>query len=251
MQTPDYAPTFEIIPAVDLRGGKCVRLHQGDYAQETVYSDDPVAMGLQWQEAGAPRLHVVDLDGAREGQPRNLEVAGRIASALSIPADLGGGIRSAETAARVLEAGFQRFSIGTRALDAGFAREIFAQFGDAAIADIAARDGKVSVAGWQQQSDVDALELGKRLVDLGCRRIIFTDISRDGTLQGPNMAAVKRMAEATGIAVVASGGVSKAEDLLQLAPLHALGVEGAIVGKALYDGRLDLRQALQMLRSAT
>jgi len=238
------APAFEVIPAIDLRDGRCVRLEQGDYARQTVYSDDPVAMALRWQEAGAPRLHVVDLDGAREGAPRNLDVAGRIARAISIPSDFGGGVRSADTARQVVEAGFQRFSIGTKALDSSFAEAIFSEFGDAAIADVGARDGMVAVAGWVQQSSLPAAELVARLVAVGCRRIIFTDISRDGSLQGPNIAAVRDMAASVPIPVVASGGVSSVADLVQLSALFGMGVEGAIVGKALYDGRVDLADAL-------
>lgn len=235
---------FDVIPAIDLRGGKCVRLHQGDYSQETVYSDDPVAMARRWEAAGAPRLHVVDLDGAREGTPCNLEVAGRIARAIAIPGDLGGGIRSLEAARRVVDEGFQRFSIGTRAMEEAFASSVFGEFGDAAIADIGARDGRVSVAGWREQSDVDAIQFARRLQSLGCRRIIFTDVSRDGTLTGPNIAAVRDMALALDIPVIASGGVSCVDDLLRLADLAADGVEGAIVGKALYDGRVDLAEAI-------
>lgn len=241
---------FEVIPAIDLRGGRCVRLEQGDYARETVYSDDPVAMAKRWEDAGAPRLHVVDLDGAREGAPRNLEIAGRIARAIAIPSDFGGGVRDAEVAQRVLDAGFQRFSIGTRAMDEEFAAAIFARFADTAIADIAARGGKVSVAGWQQQSSVSALELAQRLAALGCCRIIFTDITRDGALSGPNIPSTRALAEAAGIPVVASGGVSSVDDLVQLSKLSAAGVEGAIVGKALYDGRIDLREALRRVATA-
>ncbi len=240
---------FEVIPAIDLRGGRCVRLHQGDYSQETVYSDDPVAMAKRWETAGASRLHVVDLDGAREGTPCNLGVAGRIARAIDIPADFGGGIRTLESARRVIDEGFQRFSIGTRAMEEAFASSVFAEFGDAAIADIGARNGRVSVAGWREQSDVDAMQFACRLQALGCRRIIFTDVSRDGTLTGPNIAAVREMALALDIPVVASGGVSSVDDLMRLAELAGIAVEGAIVGKALYDGRVDLAEAIHAVEA--
>ncbi len=247
----DVSPMdFEVIPAIDLRAGRCVRLAQGDYSRETVYSDDPVAMARRWEEAGAPRLHVVDLDGAREGQPRNLEAAGCIARAISIPADFGGGVRSLEWARRVLDEGFQRFSIGTRALDEEFAAAVFREFGDAAIADIASREGRVVVAGWTEGAGIAASDLARRMEKLGCRRIIFTDVSRDGTLSGPNVEAMREMVTSVNIPVVASGGVSSVEDLLALAELGHLGLEGAIVGKALYDGRLDLGEALRAVRES-
>jgi phosphoribosylformimino-5-aminoimidazole carboxamide ribotide isomerase len=242
------APEFEIIPAIDLRGGRCVRLEQGDYSRETVYSEDPVAMARRWEDAGAPRLHVVDLDGAREGRPVNLEAAGRIARAISIPSDFGGGVRSAGWARRVLEEGFQRFSIGTRALDEEFAGAIFREFGEAAIADIASREGRVVVSGWTEGSSVTACDLARRMEALGCRRIIYTDVSRDGTLSGPNLEAMREMVTSVNIPVVASGGVSSIEDILALRELGHLGLEGAIVGKALYDGRLDLSEALRAVR---
>jgi phosphoribosylformimino-5-aminoimidazole carboxamide ribotide isomerase len=247
----DVAAEFEVIPAIDLRGGRCVRLAQGDYARETVYSDDPVAMARKWEDAGAPRLHVVDLDGARHGEPVNLEVAGRIARAISIPSDFGGGVRSAEWARRVLEEGFQRFSIGTRALDQEFAEAIFREFGDAAIADIASREGRVVVSGWTEGSSISACDLARRMEQIGCRRIIFTDVSRDGTLTGPNLEAMHEMVTSVNIPVVASGGVSSVEDLLALSELGHLGLEGAIVGKALYDGRLDLAEAIRAVRGIT
>jgi len=241
---------FDIIPAIDLRDGRCVRLVQGDYSRETVYSSDPVAMAKRWEEMGAKRLHVVDLDGAREGEPRNLGVAGKIARALAVPCDIGGGIRSRESARAVLDEGFQRFSIGTRALDAEFARAIFSEFGDAAILDIAARGGMVSVEGWQEQTQVSALNLARGLDAVGCRRIIFTDVSRDGALSGPNVEAVRAMAQGVRASVIASGGVSQVGDIVALAGLAPLGVEGVIVGKALYDGRLDLKAALEALDAA-
>lgn len=241
---------FEVIPAIDLREGKCVRLVQGDYDRQITYSGDPVAVALKWQEMGAPRLHVVDLDGAKQGEPANLDVAGAIARSLNIPCDFGGGVRTAQIASSVLEAGFERFSIGTRALDTDFAQSIFHTFGDAAIADIASRDGKVSVAGWQQATEVDAFELAVQLQSLGCRRIIYTDISRDGSLGGPNIDAVRGLASRVEIPVVASGGVASVSDLLRLSELHEIGVEGAITGKALYDGRIDLGRAIAAVAGA-
>lgn len=244
---PGMASAFEVIPAIDLMDGRCVRLVQGDYERQTVYSDDPVAVARGWEGAGAKRLHVVDLDGARSGEPRNLETASRIARSLSIPADIGGGIRTLESARKCLSAGFQRFSIGTRAIDEEFASELFGEFGDAAILDIASRDGRVAVAGWQRQLEVQAIDLAVRLASAGCRRIIYTDIARDGALSGPNLAAMAEMAQAVDIPVVASGGVSSVQDLLNLRELFGQGIEGAIVGKAIYDGRVDLSEAIKRL----
>lgn len=241
---------FVLIPAIDLRDGKCVRLHQGNYEKETVYAEDPVSVARQFEDEGAKLIHVVDLDGAREGEPLNLPVAEKIASAVQIPCDFGGGIRNAHTARRVLDAGFRMFSVGTKALDESFAIQIFGSFGNAAIADIGARDGKVAVKGWQEDSGVTAVEFAVKLQSLGCKRIIFTDVTRDGALTGPNLSATAEVARAVKIPVVASGGVSSLGDILQACSLMSCGVEGIIVGRAIYDGRVNLREALDAVRVA-
>lgn len=241
---------FVLIPAIDLRDGKCVRLHQGDYDKETIYSEDPVQIAKQFEDAGARLIHVVDLDGARAGEPLNLPVARKIADAVHIPCDFGGGIRDAHTARRVLEAGFRMFSVGTKALDESFALQIFGSFGTAAIADIGARDGQVAIKGWQEDSGISAVEFARKLESLGCKRIIFTDVTRDGALTGPNLESTAEVAKAVNIPVVASGGVSSLEDILQACKLMSCGVEGIIVGRAIYDGRVNLGEALSAVGEA-
>lgn len=232
------------IPAIDLLGGRCVRLSQGDYNQETVYGDDPVAMALKWQAAGAARLHVVDLDGAKEGSPRNHDVIAGIAMALDIPVQVGGGIRDAETVEKLLLFGVQRCILGTRAAqDRAWAEEMFRAFGDRLILGIDAKDGKVAIKGWLETTELTAVELANTLKPAGACRIIYTDISRDGMLTGPNVAATARLAAETGMAVIASGGMSNLDDLRRLSQ-HP-GIEGAIIGRALYTGAIDLAEAVR------
>jgi phosphoribosylformimino-5-aminoimidazole carboxamide ribotide isomerase len=231
--------TFEIIPSIDIRDGQCVRLLQGNYNEETVYGNDPLAMAKRWQEEGGTRLHVVDLDGARDGVPTNLPIIERIAGALSIPVQMGGGLRSGEAIQRVLDAGVQRCVIGTQAAARPeWAQQMFAQFGDSIILGIDARDGIVATAGWVESSGIPAVHFAEAMQNAGCARIIFTDIARDGTLAGPNAAALREIAEAVEIPVIASGGVHKATDVRILRNIP--NVEGVIVGKALYEGTATL-----------
>jgi phosphoribosylformimino-5-aminoimidazole carboxamide ribotide isomerase len=231
------------IPAIDILNGRCVRLTQGDYAQETVYGEDPVAMALQWQRAGGLRLHMVDLDGAKEGSPRNHEVIAAVAMTLDIPVQVGGGIREAATIEKLLTLGVDRCILGTRAAqDAAWAEEMFRTFGDRLILGIDAKDGKVAVHGWQQTTELTATVLANRLKPFGAVRIIYTDISRDGMLTGPNVEATARLAVETGMAVIASGGMSSLDDLRRLAQ-HS-GIEGAIIGRALYTGDIKLEDAV-------
>lgn len=240
---------FEVIPAIDLRGGRCVRLRQGDYARETVYGDDPVAMARRWEDEGAARLHLVDLDGAREGRPAQLEIAARIASAVCIPVQLGGGLRDAMAVRAALEAGAQRAIVGTAAAeDPERARSLFAEFGDRLILGLDARDGRVAVRGWETASGWDALELAGEMVAAGARRIIYTDIARDGMLTGPAVESTRRLAEAVHVPVIASGGVAKVEDIRRLADLALAGVEGVIVGRALYTGKVRLAEAVAIVQ---
>jgi phosphoribosylformimino-5-aminoimidazole carboxamide ribotide isomerase len=239
---------IEIIPAIDLRGGKCVRLYQGDYAHETVYGEDPVAQAKQFEDEGATRLHVVDLDGARDGAQTNLDVIAKIASALSIPVQTGGGLRSAEAIQRVLDCGVQRCIIGTKAAqEPQWAQQMFAQFGDAIILGLDARNGMVSVAGWREDSGLPAIHFAQTMQNFGCARIIFTDIARDGTLAGPNAEALRQICEAVEIPVIASGGVHKSTDIRILK--NIAGVEGAIVGKALYEKTATMKQLLQVSKT--
>jgi len=232
---------MEVIPAIDLRGGKCVRLLQGRYDRETVFSDDPVAVAARWQSQGARRLHIVDLDGAKEGEPRNLEVLSRILHAVDIPVQFGGGIRNQEIARRVLDLGVQRVIIGTAALDAVTAAQIIEALGDSLAVAIDAREGRVSVRGWLETTEVQALDLARQLDALGARCIIFTDITHDGMLTGPNTALLAELIATANAAVIASGGIATIE---HLRAVRDAGAAGAIIGMALYSGQLDLKEAL-------
>jgi phosphoribosylformimino-5-aminoimidazole carboxamide ribotide isomerase len=241
---------FEIIPAIDIRGGKCVRLFQGDYAQETVFGDDPVEMARRWEGEGGSRLHVVDLDAARSGEPVNLEIIRRIAAAISIPVQMGGGVRNREAVLRTLDAGVQRAIVGTAAAaDPEAARALFGEFGERLILGLDARDGKVAVAGWRETTAWDAVELAREMAAAGAGRVIYTDIATDGTGVGPSLESTRRLAEAAGIPVIASGGVGAPEHVLAVAELAAAGVEGVIVGKALYTGAVRLPEILDRLES--
>jgi len=242
--------TFELIPAIDIRGGKCVRLLQGDYDRETVFGEDPVQMARRWEGEGATRLHVVDLDAAKTGDPVNLEIVGRIARALSIPVQTGGGIRSREAVLRALEAGVQRAIVGTAAAsDPDTARALFAEFGERLILGLDARDGKAAVAGWRETTAWDAIDLAREMAAAGARRIIYTDIATDGMGVGPSLESTRRLAEAVSIPVIASGGVGAPEHILATAKLASSGVEGVIVGKALYTGAVRLPEALAALKA--
>ncbi len=236
---------MQVIPAIDIINGRCVRLVRGDYDQETVYSDNPVEMAIKWQEQGASRLHIVDLDGARMGAPHNIETIKKIAEALSIPVQLGGGIRTLDTAKKVLDAGVQRVIVGTSAaLDNNVANEMFGTLGEQAILDVAALNGYVAVRGWQARTEERAVDFAKRMLEYGAKRIIFTDIDRDGMLQGVNTFAVERMLREVNVPVIASGGVGCVEDIKRLAALQESGLEGVILGKALYTGAVELSEAL-------
>lgn len=236
---------MEIIPAIDMMDGKCVRLVQGRFDESTVFSDDPVDAARRWVDEGAQRLHLVDLNGSRVGSPQEIDTIRRILSAVDVPTQLGGGIRTIETARQMIELGIGRVIIGTSAaLDTELARTIFCELGDRAILGVDAKDGYVAVKGWQETTAETAIEFAQRMQGLGAKRVIYTDISRDGMLQGVNAAAMKQMAEALSIPVIASGGVSAVEDIRVLKDLEQFGIEGAIVGKALYTGDLALADAL-------
>ena len=239
---------MEVIPAIDLLDGQCVRLHQGDYEQVTRFSDDPVAQALAWQEQGASRLHLVDLDGARSGEPVNDAVVRAITAALAIPVQLGGGVRSAERAEALLAFGLDRVILGTVAVEQPqLVRELAERHPGRIVVGIDAKDGMVATRGWIEASSIEAEALAASLEGSGVAALITTDIATDGTLAGPNLAFLHRMAQASSIPVIASGGVGDLADLLSLLSLAPLGVEGVIVGRALYDGRLDLKEALQAI----
>jgi len=240
-----------IIPAVDIRGGKCVRLKQGRLDAETVFSDDPVAMGLKWQEAGARWLHVVDLDGAFSARPQNLEAIRRLRRALAIPMELGGGIRTLDTLAAYVDLGIDRLILGTVALkDPELAARACAAYPGRIAFGLDARDGLLAMEGWTETSRRTALEVARTLAPLRPAALIYTDISRDGVKRGVNLTATRALAEAIDLPVIASGGVSSLDDIKALLPLEPLGVVGVIVGRALYDGNLDLAAALRVAQSA-
>jgi phosphoribosylformimino-5-aminoimidazole carboxamide ribotide isomerase len=236
---------IEIIPSIDLREGRVVRLYQGDYNQETVFSDDPLDIALQYQSVGAPRLHIVDLDGAASGEIGNLDIIEDIARALLIPVQLGGGIRDLSTIESLLRAGIDRVILGTAAVeDPGLIKEACRHFRDSVIVGIDARDGRVATRGWIRDTEQTAVALAEAMADSGVRRFIYTDISRDGTLTEPNFSAVSEMVEALHLPVIAAGGVANVN---HLSMLQKLGCEGAIIGKALYTGDINLKQALAEL----
>ncbi|MCM3079722.1 1-(5-phosphoribosyl)-5-[(5-phosphoribosylamino)methylideneamino]imidazole-4-carboxamide isomerase [Brevibacillus invocatus] len=240
--------SFIIYPAIDIRGGKCVRLFQGDYAQETVYADSPVEMAKRWVEQGAAWVHLVDLDGAKEGKPANAELIKEIAKSVSVPVQVGGGIRTEEQIADYLDAGVARVIVGTAAIeDEPFTKRILQAYGDKIAIGLDCRNGLVATRGWLTTTDVQATELAKRLVSYGAETFIYTDIARDGTMTGPNVEEIAGLAVATGKSVIASGGVSKLDDLLALSAHTADGVSGAIVGKALYTDAFTLDEALRQM----
>lgn len=236
-----------IIPAIDIADGHCVRLKQGDMQQKTVFSDDPAAMAARWEEQGAQVIHVVDLDGAMAGSPVSLDAVQAILQAVTIPVELGGGLRRRDDVARVLDMGVRWAIMGTSALSKR--RELercVKDFGERIIVGIDARDGRVAVAGWTETSDVSALDLARRVETLGVGRIIFTDIATDGMLQGPNVESLRGMAEAVKLPVIASGGITTLNDIRSLRMLEPLGVIGCIVGRALYSGTVSLAEAVRV-----
>ena len=238
---------MKIYPAIDIRGGKCVRLFKGDFAQETVFSDSPAAMAKQWAAQGAEYLHLVDLDGARAGRSENLTTVKEILAAVNIPVELGGGIRTMENIDEVLKLGVRRVILGSVAVrDPELVREACAKYGDRIVVGIDAKDGIVAVDGWGVSGDVDVITLAKKMKDAGVRTIIYTDISRDGTLSGVNVEATAKLARESGVDVVASGGVKDLADIRALLLYERDGIEGVIVGKSIYTGSLDLKKAIAL-----
>ena len=239
-----------IIPAVDIKNGKCVRLLQGRMNDDTVYSDDPAAMAAKWERLGAQMIHVIDLDGAFSKSPQNVSVISKIAQTVQVPIQLGGGIRKEQTVAMYLEMGIRRVIIGTEAINRPeFVKRICKTYPDQIIVGIDARNGKVAIDGWTQTTHVEAVDLARAFEDCGVAAINFTDIQRDGMQTGPNLEATRQLAEAVSIPVVASGGVSSIQDIKNVLALERFGVIGVIVGKALYSGELDLKAALKMVRT--
>jgi len=238
--------TFEVIPAIDLRGGRCVRLYQGDYDRETVYSADPAEMARHWQSLGAGRLHVVDLDGARSGEQANVAAARAILGAVSIPVQLGGGVRDLETVARWLDAGVDRVFLGTAAAtDAALLREACARFPGRVAAGADARGGRIAVRGWEEDTGESVADFARRALAAGVCALSYTNISLDGTFEGPDVAGVRRLIEEVGptaAQIILAGGVGLLEHVRAAAAVPGLG--GVIVGRALYEGRVDLKEAI-------
>lgn len=239
---------MQIWPAIDLRGGKCVRLRQGDYQQETVFADDPASVARQFVADGATHLHIVDLEGAREGLPVNLPSVQAILAAIDIECELGGGIRDEQSVSELLQFGLARLVIGTSAINDpdGF-RAMCRKYPGRLVLGIDARDGLVATDGWLQTSAVGAIDLAKQFADEPLAAIIYTDIATDGMLRGPNVAAMAQMQRAVRLPVIASGGVTTAADVAELA---AAGLAGCIIGRALYVGALTLKDALRAAQSA-
>jgi phosphoribosylformimino-5-aminoimidazole carboxamide ribotide isomerase len=240
-----------LIPAIDLKEGKCVRLRQGRMEDDTVFSDDPVAVAGRWVEAGAKRLHLVDLDGAFAGKPRNADVIHAIVEAYpNVPVQIGGGIRDEETIEAYLEAGVQYVIIGTKAVsEPHFVRDVAIEFPGHIIIGLDAKDGKVAIDGWSKLSRHDVIDLAQKFEANGVAAIIYTDISRDGMMQGVNVEATAKLARAVNIPIIASGGITNMDDIHALGAVAHEGIMGAITGRAIYEGTLDFAEAEKLAES--
>lgn len=235
---------MELLPAIDMIDGKCVRLRQGKFDDKTIFSDNPADIARKWEEEGAARIHLVDLEGSRQGRPLEVDTVKKIRKSVSIPLEIGGGVRNEEHIKIWLDAGVDRVILGTSiAADADFAEKIFAKYGEHIIVGIDAKDGFVAVKGWEEVTEKKAVLFALEMMELGAKRVIYTDISRDGMMMGANIDAMKEMASALGIPVIASGGVSTYKDLELLSKIS--NIEGAIIGKALYTGDISLKEALK------
>ncbi|GAB4331822.1 MAG: 1-(5-phosphoribosyl)-5-[(5-phosphoribosylamino) methylideneamino]imidazole-4-carboxamide isomerase [Candidatus Abyssubacteria bacterium] len=236
-----------VLPAIDLKGGRCVRLEQGRADREKAYYDDPAEVARMWAQQGAQWLHVVDLDGAFAGEPQNLSALQAIRSAVRIPIQFGGGCRTRDTLVRLVEMGVDRVVLGTAALASpGFLQRACGEFGEKIAVGIDARDGKVAVKGWRDVTEVDAVEFAMKAADKGASLIVYTDISRDGMLSGPNKDGLLKMAEGVSISIIASGGISSLADVAEIARLAPHRIIGMIIGKALYEGAFTLRRAIDV-----
>lgn len=239
---------MEIIPAIDLKGGKCVRLYQGDYMQETIFSEDPVSVALKWQALGAKRLHLVDLDGAASGEPVNIGVIKKIIGSIKIPVQLGGGIRDEATVKKLLSLGVGRVILGTIAVeDPRLVEKLCRENAEDIVISIDARDGYVSTQGWLKETQVTAIELAQKTKKIGVSRILYTDIKRDGTLTEPNYQEIGELINKVKIPVIAAGGISR---ISHLEKLVELGAEAAVIGRAIYTGSIDLKKAFALSGNA-
>jgi phosphoribosylformimino-5-aminoimidazole carboxamide ribotide isomerase len=241
-----------IIPAIDIKNGRCVRLFQGRMDKETVFSDDPAAMARRWVDEGAQLIHVVDLDGAVEKRPQNLKSIKKIIDSVDVDIQLGGGVRNENIVKTLIEIGVKRIIVGTEAIkNPKFVKDLCKTLPDRIVVGIDARDGLVAIEGWMKTTRIKAIDLAQQFEDCGVAAINFTDIHRDGMETGPNIEETRRLAEAISIPVVASGGVSSIEDIKNLMPLKAFGVMGVITGRALYTGSLKLKEAIEISESWT
>jgi phosphoribosylformimino-5-aminoimidazole carboxamide ribotide isomerase len=238
-----------IIPAIDIRGGNCVRLVQGRLEQETIFSKDPVFVAKLWQAQGAERIHIVDLDGAFSGVIQNLELIMEIVNSINVPVEVGGGIRDMETIKRVLSGGVAKVILGTSAIyDTTTVKKALKKFKDKIVISIDSLGGKVAIGGWKEITAVRSTILAKKLEGMGVKEIIFTDIKRDGMLKGPNVKGIKAFASKVGIPVIACGGISTLEDVERIKELEKYGVAGMIIGKALYTGDIKLQEAIKVAK---
>lgn len=234
---------MRIYPAIDIKDGNCVRLLRGSFSDVTVYGDNPAEMARKWEELGGEFIHVVDLDGALKGHGVNAEAIKSICDAVNVPVQTGGGIRTMADIEAKLLCGINRVIIGTKAVsDAEFVKEVVKKYGDKIVIGIDAKDGMVAIEGWEKTSEYTAVEFAKKMVDIGVKTIIYTDIATDGTLMGPNVDAMSEMVKATGIDIIASGGIGSIEHIKSLVPT---GVEGVITGRALYTGNVELPEAIK------
>lgn len=237
---------MDVIPAIDLLNGACVRLYQGDYARSQVFNDNPVEVALQWAKQGATMLHIVDLDGAKTGQVVNHQAISQIVQAVPVPIQVGGGLRDYSSVEQLLNLGVHRVILGTVAVEQPkLVADLCQAFPHQIVVGIDARNGKVATRGWLETSEVLATDLAQQMQQLGAATIIYTDIHRDGTMQGPNLVALRELAAAISIPIIASGGVSSVTDLLSLLALEPSGVSGVIVGRALYTGDIELKEAIR------
>lgn len=238
-----------VIPAIDLHRGRCVRLYQGDPTRETVYGNNPLEVAHQWEELGAKMLHIVDLDGAFTGQSKNRIVICSIAEELRIPLQLGGGIRSEEAVEKAFSAGVSRIILGTLAIEnPTLASSLAQEYGERVLVGIDSRNGKVAVKGWTESSEVETVELAKRIEQWGIKEVIYTDIQKDGTMQGPDIQGIEQLIEQTSLQVIVSGGISSLEDLQSLKP-YGKRLGGVIIGKALYSNQLTLPDAMAVFKT--
>ena len=236
-----------IFPAIDIKNGNVVRLLQGKFDEVTEYSSAPLAIAKIWENKGAEAIHIIDLDGAQTGEPKNIDLIVKISQTVNIPVEVGGGIRTKEDIKKLVESGVQRVILSTKVIeDRGFLKEIIAKWGDKIAISLDCKEGMLTLKGWVETTDIKAIDFVKELEELGLKCIIYTDIARDGMLTGPNFKSLEELLDATNIPVIASGGIAGIEDIEKLKAIENKGILGAITGKALYEGKLDLKEAIKV-----